>query len=118
MGLERLDRVLVVGGHKDHEWRFFFSGQFKGDLDAALSRHVDIEKGGLRVQVFQFGSGLGAIRRGPDHFDLRVLLEEFQKPVPGQFFIVRNKYPDHGFSSLSPNGISNLTRVPFPGADS
>ena len=58
--LEGLERVLIVGGHEDHE-RHALAADRLDDLEAVHVRHLDVEKHQLRRMILDGRHGLLAV---------------------------------------------------------
>ena len=51
LGLEGLDRVLVVGGREDHRGRILEHVEVARDLDAVHARHADVEQHDVGIEL-------------------------------------------------------------------
>jgi len=80
MDLERLQRVLVVGGHEDHH-RHLLGADLADHAEAVDGGHLHVEKHELGRQLLDGVDGLHAVGALPHDLDVGFLREQPQDPL-------------------------------------
>src|SRR5689334_16469040 len=91
--LKRLERVLVISGHKDNH-RQRLSGEMLQRLKAVHLRHLHIEENQIGRQRANARYCLRAITAFFDEFDVRVAFEQDAEVTPRQRLIINNNGSD------------------------
>jgi hypothetical protein len=118
--LERLDGVLVEGGHEDDVRRGLVLHHAARHLEAVEPRHLDVEEHDVRLQPFDGRQRFDAVAGLADDFDAADLAEQVAELVARQLFVVDEHGAQvHGHavtrSGSARSGISMLAQVPWPG---
>ena len=117
--VERLDRVLVVGGDENDRHGRLAIHQLAGQLEPGQTGHLDVEEHEVgrvaadRVDRFEAVAGLG------DDLDAAHLVEDVAQLLARQLLVVddhRAQQVDQALarSSATMSGISRRTDVPRP----
>ena len=126
--LERLDGVLLVGGHEDDRRRRPEPGQHLREVEAGQPRHLDVEEDRVDVEVLQDPQRLGGRVAGEHAADPRVALEQERELVERRPLVVDDEHPQqadigrhcvgaHWACTPGANfGTRTITLVPAPGA--
>jgi hypothetical protein len=88
LGLERLDRVLIVGRGEDHRRRIFERIDVARDLDAGESGHAHIEQHHVRAQLAATAQCFLAVAGLRDDFAVFDLGEQPAQAFPRGRFVI------------------------------
>ena len=85
--VERLDRVLVVGGDKHHR-RHPFGADLSNDLEAGQARHLDVEEDERGLEVEDRAHRGGAVLRVTHDLDAGPVRQQEPDTFPRERFVV------------------------------
>jgi hypothetical protein len=122
IGIESLDRVLIVGGGEyDGRW-IFRPVQVMRRLDAVHTRHADIEKHHVRPGLRGDVQGLATVGGLADDLVLAGVLQHLAQSVSRRCFVVHDQHPHcpatssgkdrRTLKASSPFSISTRERLP------
>ena len=121
VGLEGLDRVLVVG-RDEHGHRHQFRLDLAQHAEAVQHRHLDVEEHQVRRLGVNQVEGLAAVAGDADHLDVGLPLQKLQQPAPGGAFVIDDERADDIHDNLllrlsSPSGPSADARSAIPAVE-
>ncbi len=118
--LERLDRMLVVGGDEDHAGRLGEREHAARNLEAGQAGHLDVEEHEVRIDTIEGGERLESIAGLCHDFNLAELSELVTQLLPGELLVVDDDGAQRAhaviFSASDSSGTSMLAQVPLPGS--
>ena len=91
--LERLDRVLIVGGDEDDVRRRLRVDHAPRHLETGQPRHLDVEEHDVGLQSLDRAQRLDAVAGLPDHLDAADLAEQIAQLVPRELLVVDQDAP-------------------------
>ena len=91
--LERAQRVLIVGGHEDHERHALAADGFD-HLEAVHLRHLHVEEHEIRLVIDDRRDGFFAVAALADDLDVRLARQQPGQPLPRERLIVHDQRPD------------------------
>ena len=87
LDLERVGGILLEGGDED-DLRAVLRRQGRGDAQAVLLRHLDVEQGEVGLQPLDRLGRFPAVAGGADHLGPGDVAEEDLEPLQGQRLVV------------------------------
>src|SRR3546814_554078 len=115
MGIERLQRIIAIGGDEDEQRRFYFH-QALDNGKSVETRHLYVEEHEIGLMRLDPPDRFPAVDAGRDDFDVRMRIKPQGKALDGQGFVVDKNCSDRhavgSFASSRWNGMSITTSVP------
>ena len=89
--LERVERVLVVGGGEDHARRVLHAHQVHGRLEAVHARHADVHQQHVGVELGGHFHRLGAVGGLADDGIAADVGDQLAQPLARQFLVIHDQ---------------------------
>ena len=87
MYFERADRVVAVGGRKNHD-RPVFSAQGIEHAKAIEAGHLDVQENDVGIEFLNLIDGGRSVHSFPDHFDALSKCREQARQTPACFGLI------------------------------
>src|SRR3546814_6133494 len=93
MGIERLQRIIAIGGDEDEQRRFYFH-QALDNGKSVETRHLYVEEHEIGLMRLDPPERFPAVYAGRDDFDVRMRIKPQGKALDGQGLVVDENCPE------------------------